>query len=350
MRTKDNEKIILMERFRPLLESVECGEPMVFKFKDGASLQTAKDSWSWVNERDAHTFILITADGECGSDENPRQPYHVDSVEYDETANTARLRATQKTWKEVAHTFDLEFGTVAMHAQPEQASGGAHQLVRRQSFDKSLEYNLGANHTGPLFDGRLPRSILGVKLDCVECVSRGKVLVSGKVSLEDGVQKELKASVQIVDLYWSYKVASEGVAREYVSVSYTLTPVRTGLDIPLEGISIPHVTSLGLFFKVKPGVGVRNFVGELNFTAGATFSAPGTTQFEVDFLNMQKPLLTGWQPQLEKQPVVAGGKWEGEFQVYTQYALCLESTIFDNGFQTYFQLRVPEIRDRKSVV
>src|SRR5262245_5974025 len=96
MFTNDGARILSVERFRPMLKSLECGPRMVLSFTSKENFEYAIRAWNWVNENETHAFIMIADDPGCGDDDD-RAPYLIYNADYDEEKYIAYLYGTQKT-------------------------------------------------------------------------------------------------------------------------------------------------------------------------------------------------------------------------------------------------------------
>ena len=73
----DGMDIVMMERFEPLTESVDChGDDgsMSLTFKSEAAFKHALSTWGFINDADENKFLLIANHDGCG-EVDERQPY-----------------------------------------------------------------------------------------------------------------------------------------------------------------------------------------------------------------------------------------------------------------------------------
>lgn len=107
------ENILNAEKFWPLLRSLECkDDSLILKFNDDATFERAKEIWDWANGEDDRYFIMVIGAGDCGWNDE-RQPYLIRALEYDEKENVARLVGGPRDWLDVAHSYDLDIGSLA---------------------------------------------------------------------------------------------------------------------------------------------------------------------------------------------------------------------------------------------
>ncbi|KAL2361815.1 hypothetical protein RJZ56_005306 [Blastomyces dermatitidis] len=86
---------------------------MMLTFTSKANFEYAIRAWKWVNEDETHKFIMIADDPSCGR-LGERVPYLIHNADYDENNFIAYLYGEEKKWEEVAHTFDLEYGSAEL--------------------------------------------------------------------------------------------------------------------------------------------------------------------------------------------------------------------------------------------
>lgn len=70
----DGRPLVNMESFEASTKSVQCGAKMTLEFVSRAAFESAVAAWGWVNEADAHEFIMISSHDGC-SPVDERTPY-----------------------------------------------------------------------------------------------------------------------------------------------------------------------------------------------------------------------------------------------------------------------------------
>jgi hypothetical protein len=127
--TKQDRMIIDMARFAFQLKEVSCTEDMWVQFYHNKSFQAAKKSWEWVNFNGMRSFVLIPDHFKCGRDWS-LEPWLVSDVTFDETNLKVNLDAIKSSWKNVTHTYNIDFGEI-------QRSGTqSNDVSKRQEFER----------------------------------------------------------------------------------------------------------------------------------------------------------------------------------------------------------------------
>lgn len=189
----DGEKVILMERFAEMLKSVDCGENMVLRFKSNTSFQYAIHAWNWVNEDRKNSFIMIANYDVCGNDRHRRRPYNITGVHYDELHLVAYLHSKELSWKEAAHTFDLDFyNTFGQGIDPAKLSS----TVARD-FDPSWTLDLTHDFSRNLINKNIDGLTLAV--DCLDCSTKGAMVARLHAVVSAGNVQNLSVSLSPQD-------------------------------------------------------------------------------------------------------------------------------------------------------
>ncbi|EQL29942.1 hypothetical protein, variant [Blastomyces dermatitidis ATCC 26199] len=126
-------------------------------FTSKANFEYAIRAWKWVNEGETHKFIMIADDPSCGR-LGERVPYLIHNADYDENNFIAYLYGEEKKWEEVAHTFDLEYGSAEL---PDSS--------------QSLHKRLGIFEEDP---------IRSMRLDCFDCGTSGRFRAQMKIEVK----------------------------------------------------------------------------------------------------------------------------------------------------------------------
>lgn len=244
MYTKDGERIVSVERFMPLLKSFECGEKMVLHFKNNEGFQYAIRAWKWLNEDETHKFILL-ADGPGCDPDGDRVPYLINDVDYDEKNFVARLYGTKKTWKEAAHTFDLEFGSAELITDPNSRLG---KRLGNWGVTKSMKASLKKSFNGNMFDKKHPMGRL--RLDCTDCGTSGTFHLKMKIRVHWAKVKEVSLTVQAkgvrgdLGLRLRHKLNR---SRRTISISQS----KRIFQMAVAGFDLKGIGHVGIMFKIR---------------------------------------------------------------------------------------------------
>ncbi|KAJ9657809.1 hypothetical protein H2201_008022 [Coniosporium apollinis] len=290
----DTENILSMEKFEPLLTSVEL--------------------WDWVNGADDHSFLMVAGAGDCG--DNPhRVPYLVHSIQYDEAANTARLDATTDEWKNLVHSYELRVGRVT--PQP-------GIKLRRKDGDDSTAFSVTKAFP---FEVKVEAGPVAGKLECDDCELSGSLNVNMHVTfgLPDIIDKAFKKEV-------------------------VLKKSALPQPIPLYAITLGGFMRLGAFTEVVIGVEATGFEGTIAVESGATATVPDTAFVEVDFKNLDGGIKrSSWVPKVDVAPVTISGQMSTKVQVFVAPALKLEASALDFGYEAAIELKAPYYEAQLSV-
>lgn len=342
MKTADNELIISMQRFKGMLKDVQCGEKTVLKFNDNASFQTAIRAWGWVNEDETHKFILVADWPTCGPSDQ-LQPYYITDADYDEQNFIAYLTGTEKTWAEVAHTFDINYGTARLINTPVPANGST--ITKRWgpsiSYDKSLTMDLTSDLNGKVYsDGTFGSSGFAIDIESTNTGTKGSITMTGKISVSLTSIKEVNLEITPKDVSASMGLSVHAEGYSGIAISYGQTLAK--VPVPGLGWSIPGVFTIGLVVKAKVGFGMKNWNGSATMAYGVTASIPNDSTFKIDLANQNDNSFTGWKPTVTESPFTFNGQASADADVFTAVGLALEVSVLEQGFSAALQLKAPD--------
>jgi hypothetical protein len=322
--TNSGELIIAMERFDGMLKSVSCGSPnMVLTFNSEASFQYAIHAWNWVNEAESNSFLLITNYAGCAPDEQ-RLPYYIDGLHYDEPNFTAYLHAERREWSDVALTFDLDVGTLAVPAPSaanasSNSSGGV--LTRRQSGAGNWPVTSSFNQN--LFSANI--SGITVGLNCIDCGTSGSIAWTWHISYNNGTPIDVIATVQPRDFLAALELQISASGTLGSSITKSLPPLR----IPITGFGIPELNVyVGPDLEITFGFGVSAFTGKVLLSFGAKASLSNDAILTIDFLEVSNSQFSGWEPTLTPSPLDLQEQVSATIELYMQSGLGLVLDLF----------------------
>ena len=309
----DTENILSMEKFEPMLESVDCTPSgMTLKFIDDETFAYAQRVWDWVNGADDHTFLMVAGAGDCGTD-TPRVPYLVSSIQYDEELNTARLTATTDDWKNLVQSYELHVGKALMPAE---------RRVKVRDVEDSKAFSVAKMFP---FEVKVEAGPLLGKLECEDCGLAGSLNVDMHITY--GIPDIIDSAVfhlepQGIRAQAHPKLTIGAQHKKEFVWDKSLFPE----PIPLYAITLGGFMRLGVFNDVKLGVEVTSFEGQLTFEAGATATIPDTAFLEIDFRKLEAPKTSSWTPQIDVAPLKMAGKAGAGFQLFVMPELKLEAS------------------------
>jgi hypothetical protein len=337
--TSGQEMIISLERFHSMLKSVQCGDTTTLQFVDNNAFQYAIRAWNWVNEHQNHSFILIADDSGCGPDDE-RAPFLINSVEYDEPASTVHLHGTQKSWEDVAHTFDLEYGTFSGLSAP-----GSNLTKRFGEWGTSKSFNvpLTTSMNGNIFSEPVGSGTFS--LDCTDCGIFGSLDVTFKVRVEIVVPVEISLSIAPrslhADLGLHLGLSTPKLAKQ-LSISYSKG--ISDFPIPAWNFEIPGIGGFATHFKVKVGASLSKVQDALTVDFGAIAQFSDSALAKIDIVNPGDEQFHGWLPSFQAKPFKLSNDIAADVSVYLQWSLGPQITLFGQGVEAALVVKLPDFK------
>ena len=304
------EKILSMEKFDGMLSSIECDDDgLRLKFQDDATFAYAKRVWDWVNGADDHAFVLVAGAGDCKWNKL-RQPFNVTKLKYDEKPNVAHLKATKVAWADLAHSYDLRVGKVAVPDEP-----AARSLQPRIDLTPEIKGGLAVPFIAafPFGFTILTEGFKG-GIECSTCYTKGHIEFEFILSTFLGIPKGAKV-----------RASPRGVMAETQVKFFGGAEVETKIEkewplakIPIAGVTIGDILALGPNFAINLAAEFGPVSGEVSMTSQNKYTIPDTAYTEIDLLQPQKSRKSSWAPVKSSQPV----QWDAR--------IALEGTFFLN--------------------
>jgi hypothetical protein len=300
LNTKMDELVISMEQFAGELRAVNCSSHMMMAFISNATFQHAIASWSWVNFNENRTFIMIANYAGCGPDKT-RQPWVVQNVKYDPMDLIVYLNATKKSWKEIAHTYSLDFGKY----RPPTTND-----PKRSIIDTTHSFFIDLNH--PLPQALLPDTSLAdflpnstlsqfdFEIDCNDCGSNGSLELQGHV--ESDIYNGLS------DFTLTVIPHGIGAALDLKLIATGTVPTDTWghqwdlFTIGIPVLTIPDVLKIGPNLDFSAGFNVTKLLGSVTLEAGVAAAIPDTSRVEIDLVEKEELDVIGWTPTFKPIP------------------------------------------------
>ena len=332
MFTADDELIISMERFAHVLKTVNCNESMTMSFQSNSSYQDAIKSWDWVNFSENRTFIMIANAPGCGAARS-RQPWVVNWAEYDPTHLTVHLNATKKDWKEVAHTYNMDFGQYAPTAPSNH--------TKRMSFDNSASLDLTAQAPAQFFTQlNIPNGI-SFSLTCTKCGTTGKLLMSGHIETSwfQMTNFTVKAVPQGVAANLNMKFS---LAMTVPGTQFAPDPV-TFFTIPLDGFAIPGLLQLGPALTLGAGISITGAQGSASINAQISATIPDTAIAEYQLAEPRGATFSGWEPQFSNGPIDISEALTASVDVFGRAEVGVSLEVLGTGIDIGLVLKIPDV-------
>ena len=323
--TKQDRMIIDMARFAFQLKAVSCTEDMWVQFYHNKTFQAAKKSWEWVNFNGMRSFVLIPDHLKCGRDWS-LEPWLVSDVTFDQINLKVILDATKSSWKNVTHTYNIDFGEI------QRGGTQSNDVAKRQEFERALTLNLASSWPSKIFSKTWPHSSGSVTFDitCVECGTQGTLVFAGHIEGNpftgidklwisadpNGIRADLNLEVTLAGTY-NFK------GKDFAKSEWTL------INIPLPySIRIPRVFQFGPHADVIAGYELGAIEGEATIGAGVAAIIPDDSFAKVDIFGQRKLDVRGWIPKVEKKPLTFDAQISASGSFYTKLAVAASIEVF----------------------
>ncbi|KAN0083224.1 hypothetical protein V8E54_002312 [Elaphomyces granulatus] len=321
----DDEHIISMERFEALTKSITCDQSGVLMvFTDDATLQKAKQVWDWANGNDNRTFIIVAGAQQCGWNQD-RQPFVINSVDFDEKATTGKLHGTPKNWTDIVHSYDFRLG----HVVPANQSAMTHTKRDLQGtipFNNNLPFSVSASDSG-----------VTTSLTCVTCGTEGSftidLIISKWLDVPTGAQLKVSPSGVRVDakLQWSLT----GVVTQVLQKTFTPVSIPTPLSLDIAGVA-----KIGPTIDLIVGIVLHSLQAKAVVTGGAYATIPDSAYVEVNLLDPTDIQHSSWTPSIGHYPFEVDAEIQAQVEAYIAPSLALTATVLDVGYEVTLQLRL----------
>ncbi|KAK2734878.1 hypothetical protein FQN57_001441 [Myotisia sp. PD_48] len=360
--------IVMMEAFEDLTKSVDCdgndGE-LSLSFESKDAYHSAISTWGYIHEDKNANFLMITNHDGCGP-QGERQCYTVTDVDNDDEKLSVVLKATRAQWKEVAGSFDLDFGKAALRPS------GPRTLRARFDFDdfldKIVDKGKGViDRIKDIGDGDLSKTLAipvavgqentkvllfedfttnppKLKLSCLNCFVEGNFKTTGTIKVDNFKPKEISLVVKPENFRAAIELQAELAQKNPDSEVLSFGKTIFEGPIPGAGIVVPGIFSLGATaeFKIAGDVGL---IGRGTITFGGRSSLPNGASVKVDLVNFEKSGVAGFDT-IETEPVFDVEKTSLTLNIGVgpQVALALGVEVLeDTGVEAALNFGVPKL-------
>lgn len=335
------ERIVSLELFDSMLESVTCGERTTLEFKSKQSFDYAIKSWGWVNENETHSFILITDSATC-AEKKTRQPYLIYDVDYEEDKHIAHLRGAKKNWTEVVHDMDLSTGTA--RPNPKSAKRGIGDFFSDLfdiDLDKSFGLDVGSDFSRTIVDEKKSDFPVGVK--CVKCGTRGKLNNAFTFQMRGSSLSSVMFGVSPndvggdTDLQFDIRPTSGPFAANWA---------HSFGRVPLPGPRIPRlggILEFGPFIDIFFIASMSDFESDVTVNLGTGIGLSNAAVASADLTNSKDHKMSGWGTKPKwKPPKFSSNNAKGVISAAVGWEIGLKIGIFGLSFETGLYFRFPD--------
>ncbi|KAK2809709.1 hypothetical protein FQN50_003554 [Emmonsiellopsis sp. PD_5] len=333
--TEDGQLILSVERFKPMLKSLQCGSKMVLAFNSKEQFEYAIRAWKWINDDETHKFIMIADDPGCGPDDE-RVPYLIHDVDYDEKNFVANLYGQEKDWQDVAQTFDLEYGS----ADVPNPSSRLHKRLGEWGFTKDV--NLGIKHNFNRGIVNVKGSEGSMKLDCVDCGTSGSFKARLKIKVKWLKPKEVSLTIKPHNVRGDLGLEAT-ISKKESKYTLSLSQSKKILELPIWGTKIPKIGKVGFFFKLSMGVSTDSkSKGTAKFNFGTVAKLSNSAVAKVNLADADDQKFSGWGPKFSAKKFKSKSKFKGSVNVYLQWTIGPQIKIFKKGVEAVLLAKLPQ--------
>lgn len=303
--------------FQDVVESVDCSsQDVTVKFDGATSLKAAQTAWAWVNQAAANTIIYIAEGDTCAGDSG-RQPFSVESITYDTTANTATLAATKAAWKSFAQD-----ASIRISGTPATASG-----TSTRSISENVPINVSHDFSGPIYS----TTIDGVNLaiSCSTCNTQGTLNADITLSLSNGFQASVTTSNSLGATF-EVSLSAGGAISSPISANIPI------FSTALAGFTIADVVTIGPQLQLVAAASISSFSASATATIGVEATLPDGSGFTLGQGVNISPVIQATGLGLSGQVSLAAS-------IVPTATLQLAATFFDEGLIGGIALKAPQL-------
>jgi hypothetical protein len=301
--------------FQDVVESVDCNtQDVTVKFDSASSLQAAQTAWGWVNQAASNTIIYVAEGDACAGDIG-RQPFSVESITYDTTANTATLAATKATWKSFAEDASIRI------------SGAPTTGSSTRSISENVPIDISHDFSGPIYSTTIDGVNLGIS--CSTCNTQGTIDADITLSLSNGFQASVTTQNSLGATF-EVSLTAGGAISSPLSTSIPI------YSVALAGFSIADVVTIGPQLTVVADATLSGFSASATATVGVEASLPDGSGFTLGQSANIHPVISATGLSMSGSVSVAA-------TIAPQITLQLAATFFDEGLIGGIVLQAPKL-------
>lgn len=301
--------------FQNVVESVDCSsQDVTVKFDSATSLKAAQTAWAWVNQASANSIIYIAESDSCAG-ASGRQPFSVESITYDATANTATLAATTVAWKSFAQDASIRI------------SGTPATGTTTRDISENVPIDVSHDFSGPIYSTTIDGVNLAIA--CSTCNTQGTLNADITLSLSDGFEASVTTSNSLGATFEVSLTASGGIS----------SPLSTNIPIfstALAGFTIEDVVTIGPQLQLVADASISSFTASATATIGVEATLPDGSGFTLGQGVNISPVIQATGLGLSGQVSIAAS-------IVPTATLQLAATFFDEGLIGGIALKAPQL-------
>ncbi|KAL6719404.1 hypothetical protein ACLMJK_003643 [Lecanora helva] len=299
----DDLMMVSMDRFKGLTSAVDCyGDDgsMSLTFKSEKAFNLALQEWSYINEHDDGKFLLIANHDGCGPDDE-RAPYIISNIVEDPAALTTHLTAQSVPWGDVASSYDLDFGHVAL--QP-----NAQHIIKPRDDHGNWEkeatktFDLSRGTPGkkiPIWNDTMKLTVDGTNLDkfilsCVDCYTAGTFSFSLRIRVHHFFLEEFFIGGYPKGLVAKFVLGVDFAISKKAKLVNQLKKQIFSFAVPDLGATLGEFGEFGVMVNYSVGLDV-SFSGSGTIDFGVEASVPDSAEFGVHYRPSFEGFALGWE-------------------------------------------------------
>ncbi|PYH42694.1 uncharacterized protein BP01DRAFT_302482 [Aspergillus saccharolyticus JOP 1030-1] len=330
------ETVLAMEAFKDLVQNVTCtngtSASVTVAFSDSASYTYAKSAWSWLNEADPHYVLLVAGAGQCGWN-TARQPFIMTGASFRDNVNTARFTGNVTEWQNSVSEFSLRIAKAETDDQIAIAKRGTTKKRGTGTKDSTIDIAKDFSFSDKsLFD----KDSASLSAGCSTCKTSGKfdMVFEYSTSVLSLLGSE-KASVTLtpsnVSAYLEPQLQLSGNLTKSEADEVDL------VTIPIDGISIAKIATIGPMVKIALGWSVGPLDGEATIGMGVEIDVSDSAKAELSFDQSAKNEFSfdqsGWSPTVTTKDFTLDAKLEANVEIYGKVSVEIEFDILGYGWE-----------------
>ncbi|KAM0262119.1 hypothetical protein ACHAQJ_001860 [Trichoderma viride] len=316
---KANQGVRLLSalNFQDVVESVDCTtQDVTVTFDSASSFKAAQSAWGWVNQAASNTIIYVAEGDACAGDIG-RQPFSVESIKYDSSANTATLAATKAAWKSFA-----EDASIHITGTPTTSTGN-----KARDVSENVPIDISHDFSGQIYSTTIDGVNLGIS--CSTCNTQGTLDADITLSFSNGFEASVTTQNNLGATFEVSFTAGGAIS----------SPLSTSIPIysvALAGFSIEDVVDIGPQLNVVADATLSGFSASATATVGVEASLPDGSGFTLGQSANISPVISATGLSMSGSVSVAAN-------ITPQITLQLAATFFDEGLIGGIVLQAPQL-------
>lgn len=265
-------------------------------FEDERAYRYGKKVWSWVNNQERRTFLLVAGKGHCHWNED-RLPFTIKNVEFCDETKTIKALGKSSDWIEATHSYELYVG------------GRPATNKDKRDIDESYSFDVSAQL--PLNNAQFGLGDASVWYTCPGCGTQGALEFDFHIKQEFWVPYDCEILINPRGV----AAVFEPTVKLQADMSNKISESESIGKIPIGGVSIAGgILDLGPEIAFDFVYSLGPLKGSASISGGGTASLPDSSSLTLDLLNPDIAA-SGWTPQFSSKPLTLTAALSGSVQI-----------------------------------